>query len=412
MIDRSLTQHALEALSRVPVVLLTGARQSGTSTLIKTVSARSRRARYISLSDANALTDVRHDPAEFLAGMDGPAAIDEIHRAPELIPAIRRAVGRNRRPGQFLLAGSVNAPLPSRSFSPGLVEVLNLWPFSQGELEGIRESFIDRMFAARLRPMTSGEESPASLRARVVAGGFPEAVRIKNEARRSAWFESHITTVLQKDIRELAGIEGLAGLPKLLAIIAARAPALLNFADIARALAMPQSTLKRYMALLEAAFLIRRLPAWQGQQGKRLVKAPRLVMTDTGLMTHLLGVRSEQSAGTGFHGPLLENFVVMELLKQSAWSAATPRLFHFSTQTGRKVDIVLANPAGKLVGIAVRESATVTNQDFNGLRALAEAAGKRFFHRGIVIYTGAESIAFGKEFFALPVNALWSPGRK
>lgn len=241
---------------------------------------------------------------------------------------------------------------------------------------------------------------------RIINGGYPEAVSRTKEDRRRAWFESYITTILQRDIRDLANIEGLTSLPRLLAIIASRSPALLNFSELSRTLAMPQSTLKRYMTLLEATFLIQHLPAWSGNLGKRLVKTSKLVMSDTGLMAHLLGANKERPATGGIIGPLLENFVVMELIKQITWSSIKPQIFHFRTQTGQEVDIVLEDRAGKLVGIEVKASSTVTAQDFKGLRVLAETTGKRF-HRGIVLYTGAESLPFGPELYAIPVNSLW-----
>jgi predicted AAA+ superfamily ATPase len=408
MIKRNISQFVLDALSDTPVLLLTGARQTGKSTLVKTITEHSHPARYITLDNATVLAAVKHDPTGFLSGLDGPVVIDEVQRAPELFPAIKAEVDRNRRPGRFLLTGSANVlllPRLSESLA-GRMEILSLWPFSQGELEGIHELFVDSLFAAKFHPHPLPKESLSSLHTRVTNGGYPEAVSRTKEDRRRAWFESYITTILQRDIRDIANIDGLTSLPRLLAMIASRAPSLLNFSELSRTLAMPQSTLKRYMTLLEATFLIQHLPAWSGNLGKRLVKTSKLVMSDTGLMAHLLGANKERLATGGIIGPLLENFVVMELIKQITWSSTKPQIFHFRTQTGQEVDIVLEDRAGKLVGIEVKASSTVTAQDFKGLRALAETTGKRF-HRGIVLYTGAGSLPFGPELYAIPVNALW-----
>ncbi len=162
------------------------------------------------------------------------------------------------------------------------------------------------------------------------------------------------------------------------------------------------------MALLETTFLVRTLPAWSGNLGKRLVKAPKLVLSDTGLMCQLQGLdQARLAADTNLLGPLLENFVVMELLKQVAWSRTQARLFHFRTQAGQEVDIVLEDPTGRLVGIEVKAGGTVTAQDFKGLRALAELTGRRF-RRGLVLYTGNESVPFGPRLHALPVSSLWT----
>jgi predicted AAA+ superfamily ATPase len=173
---------------------------------------------------------------------------------------------------------------------------------------------------------------------------------------------------------------------------------------------MPLSTLKRYMTLLETIFLIQALPPWSSNLSKRLVKTPRLVLGDTGLMSYLLGLTEQRLVEhPNLIGPLLENFVVMELQKQATWSRVQPQLFHFRTQTGQEVDIVLEDSAGQLVGVEVKAASTVSMQDFKGLRALAELAGRRF-HRGVVLYTGSEPIPFGPRLHALPVSALWQLG--
>ena len=411
MIRRNITQQLLDALADTPVLLLNGARQTGKSTLVKSIAELAHPARYITLDTASVLAAVRHDPAGFLGGMDGPIIIDEVQRAPELFPAIKADVDRHRSPGRFLLTGSTNVllvPRLSESLA-GRMEILSLWPFSQGELAGIKETFVDALFADKLPVQAPFTESPLSFHNRIITGGYPETVSRMKEDRRRAWFESYITTILQRDIRDLANIEGLTNLPRLLAVIASRSPALLNFSELSRSLAMPQSTLKRYMTLLEATFLIQHLPAWSGNPTKRLVKTSKLVMSDTGLMSHLLGVNQKRLAAGGLIGPLLENFVIMELKKQITWSAIKPQMFHFRTQSGQEVDIVLEDRSGKLVGIEVKASATVASHDFKGLRALAETAGKRF-HRGIVFYTGAESIPFTTSFSALPVHLLWKIG--
>jgi predicted AAA+ superfamily ATPase len=410
MIQRNITQHLLDALADTPVLLLNGARQTGKSTLAQSIAEQAHPARYITLDTASVLAAVRHDAAGFLAGIDSAVVIDEVQRAPELFPAIKVEVDRRRQPGRFLLTGSTNVLLvPHLSESlAGRMEILSLWPFSQGELAGSEETFVDALFADKfpLPDAPAESESPLSLHDRLIRGGYPEAVGRTKEDRRRAWFESYITTILQRDIRDLANIEGLTSLPRLLSVIAARSPALLNFAELSRTLAMPQSTLKRYMTLLEATFLIQHIPAWSGNLTKRLVKTSKMVMSDTGLMAHLLGLNQKRLATGDMIGPLFENFVIMELKKQITWSAIKPQMFHFRTQSGQEVDVVLEDRSGKLVGIEIKASATVHAHDFKGLRALAEMTDKRFL-RGIVLYTGRESIPFGESLTALPIQRLW-----
>lgn len=164
------------------------------------------------------------------------------------------------------------------------------------------------------------------------------------------------------------------------------------------------------MSLLEATFLLHPLPAWSGNFGKRLVKAPKVMLNDTGLVSNLIGLYEDGvETHQGILGGVLENFVAMELSKQVTWSKIQPQVFHFRTQTGQEVDIALENTSGKVVGIETKASKTVTAQDFKGLQAMSESMGARF-HRGIVLYTGSEAIPFGKNMQALPVSVLWTLG--
>jgi uncharacterized protein len=411
MIERHVTQRVLEALKDTPVVYIQGARQTGKSTLVQAIAEGPHPAPYYSLDSAAVLAAAESDPEGFVAGLEGPAVIDEVQRAPGLALAIKSAVDKERTPGRFLLTGSANVmALPSVADSlAGRVELHTLWPFSQGELEGNRLSFAERAFAGRAtEPGARKEMKEAELLDRVLTGGYPEAQSRKKADRRGAWFESYITTILQRDVRDISNIENLAEVPKLLAILASRACSLVNYADIARSLTRPQSTLKRYMALLEATFLVRLLPAWSSNIGKRLIKSPKLLLADTGMLSHVLGLddaRAKQDRT--LFGHVLENFVAMELVKQLTWSTAGFQLFHFRTTSGQEVDLVIEDRCGDIVGIEVKAGAKVEGKDFSGLRLLAELGGKRFRH-GFVLYTGDSVVPFGNNLHALPIEHLWS----
>ena len=194
----------------------------------------------------------------------------------------------------------------------------------------------------------------------------------------------------------------------MLSLLAARATGLVNYAEVAASSKLPQSTLKRYVSLLETTFLIHELPAWSVNMSKRLIKTPKLYLTDTGLMGHLLGAGEDRLGHDGvMFGQFLENFLVMELLKQITWSRAMPSIFYFRTAAGLEVDVILERPDGTLVGIEIKSSSTVSGGDFKGLRFLAEEYGKRFI-RGVVFYTGSEALPFERNLVALPVSALWT----
>lgn len=409
MIERHLGSAVAEALKDTPVVLLVGARQSGKSTLARSLQGSRPGRRYLTFDDEGTLDAARSDPAGFLAGLEGPTILDEIQKVPELFPAMKAVVDRDRMPGRFLLTGSANVlmmPRLSESLA-GRMEVQTLWPFSQGELKKHRETFLARVFQSKfsLQPSKAGEAKAWPELA--CLGGFPEIVKRSSAPRRKAWFRSYVTTVLSRDARDLANIESLASLPRLLSLLASRTSSLLNYADLARVLTMPQSTLKRYMGLLQALFLFHPLPAWSSNLGQRLIKSQKVLLSDTGLLAHLTGatqdkLRQDPTAA----GHILENFVAMELVKQASWSEAQVQVFHFRTLTGSEADILLEDEEGRVVGIEVKASATPSSSDFKGLKSLAECAGEKFV-RGIVLYTGNEVIPFGKNLTAVPLPALW-----
>lgn len=410
MHTRHLSDRLLEALSDTPVILLHGARQTGKSTLVREVATSRHPARYVTLDDASNLAAAVADPQAFVDQLGGPAVIDEVQRAPGLFLAIKKAVDEDRTPGRFLLTGSANVLLLPQLAEAlvGRMEVLTLWPLSQGELAGRREGLIDALFAGEAPEPASATESAAELWARVRRGGYPEALERRSAERRDAWFGAYVTTLLQRDIRDLARIEGLADLPRLLALVAANAGNLVSFAELSRDAGIAQTTLKRYLALLETSFLVQRLPPWSANLGKRLIKTPKLYLGDPGLAAHLLGWgESDRPELDATAGRLLENFVFMELSKAITWSRVQPRLFHFRTASGSEVDFVLEDRAGRCVGFEVKTGASVGERDFRGLRGLRDALGDRF-RAGVVLHGGAETVPFGRDLFAAPVSTLWS----
>ena len=410
MIRRNVETLLLAALADSPVVLLVGARQTGKITLIESPAFRESNRRFITFDDANVLAAAKADPTGFLSSCPEPLALDEIQRVPELFLAIKASVDRNRAPGRFLLSGSANVLfLPRFADSlAGRMEVMTLWPFSQGELEGVREGFIDAVFASRLQrlaPLAKWDERK-EIRRRALGGGFPEVRTRPTTERRKAWYGSYLTTLLQRDVRDLSRIEDLTAMPRLLAILAARTGGLLNTADISRSSGIVQTTLKRYLSLLQTLFLFQELPAWSVNVGKRYVKMPKAFLSDTGLSAYLLHLTEERlDQEPGLCGALLENFVCMELRKQVAWSKEHPQLFHWRTHGQQEVDLV-REAGGRLVGIEIKAGTTVTANDFKGLKALAADAGQRWV-RGIILHSGSEMLSFGDNLVAMPISALW-----
>jgi hypothetical protein len=408
MLRRNLNSSIHESLLDTPVVLLVGARQTGKSTLARELNPA---AQYVTLDNAATLLAATTDPDGFIRSLPRPVVLDEVQHAPELFRAIKAEVDRNRRPGGFLLTGSANVMLlPRLSESlAGRMEIHTLWPLSQGELEGVREGFIDAVFAPEAPVLAPSIEAKGTIVARAVRGGYPEVIGRDARGRRR-WFDGYTTTLLQRDVRDLANIEALGDLPRLLRLIAGRATAVVNVAALGNEIGIPQTSLKRYLTLLQATYLVQLLQPWFVNLGKRVVKSPKFVLDDSGILAFLTEVtEAGVLSGDGLLGPVVENFVLMELRKQIGWSALAPNLGFFRTHTGTEVDAVLERRDGRIVGIEVKAGATISPGDFRGLRFLRDELGDRF-NRGVLLYTGEHTLPFGDRLWAMPIDALWRWG--
>lgn len=409
MYRRNIIQRVTAALADTRVVLLNGARQVGKSTLAQQL-AQQRGGQYLTLDDPVVAELARTDPSALLGGTAGLTVIDEVQSAPALFPALKREVDRHPVPGRFLLTGSANVfMLPTAAESlAGRMEVLTLEPLSQAEIEGSSHNVVDALFDTAPWVRRTLRTDRAELVRRLVASGFPEALGRGEPQRRDAWFRAYLMSLLQRDVRDHANIEGLHDLPRLLSLLAARASSLLNMAEVSRATGIAHSTLRRYIALLEALFIVQPLPAWSVNLGKRLVKAPKLHLIDAGLAAHLQGnIDPAALALAPQLGPLLESFAVQEIRRHLRWAETAATAWHFRTAAGREVDLVLEAPGQRIVGVEVKASATITQSDFNGLRELAGAAGKGFA-RGVVLYTGEQLMPFEEHLWAVPLSVLWA----
>ncbi|MCK4869500.1 MAG: ATP-binding protein [Gammaproteobacteria bacterium] len=409
MLQRSLKSNLLASLEDTPVVLINGARQVGKSTLARQLIAQEHSARYLTFDDNAVLVAAKTNPQGFIRELTKPVVLDEVQHVPEIFPAIKEAVDTNRVAGNFLLTGSANILLlPTLAESlAGRMEILTLWPLAQCEIENCRCSFVDDIFQGNISSDFDSTLTRSDLIARIIIGGFPEAVSRSNFVRRSAWFRSYVSTMLLRDIRDLAHIANMVDIPRLLQMLAGRCATIVNFAELARSLAMPQSTLKRYFALLETIYMVRRINAWSNNLSKRVIKAPKLLLTDTGVLCHLLKLDHERLADDGnLFGHVLENFVIMELVKQAGWSASAIDFFHYRNHVGEEVDLVMEGPGGKIVAVEIKASANLTAKTFMHLEKFADSCKERF-HRGIVFYTGNKILAYDARIIALPIDILW-----
>ena len=389
--------------------MLVGARQTGKSTLA--ISLAGEDGAYFSFDDPTVLDTARSDPVAFVEALDDVSVIDEVQRAPEIFLPIKAAVDRDRRPGRFLLTGSANPlfiPQVAEALA-GRIEILTLWPLSQAELEGRPESGVGRLLLGTDRP-PSGQHpvDREELASRIVRGGFPEAIERDDPERRNRWFRNYLITILERDVRAIGDIARLEQLPRLLTAIALRSRGSLNKSGLSRDLEMPLSSMDRYLLLLERIYLVRRLPAWHNRLGPRLVKAPKFLLCDTGLLCNLLQLDERRllSDPTSF-GLALESFVGIELAKAVDLDPAGSRLMHYRTSKGVEIDFLLEAADGRVSAIEVKASSTLEAADFRRFDRLRETLGPRFA-RGVVFYTGDRVLPFGDRLEAWPVSLLWS----
>ncbi len=406
---RNILQNILRSLKNNPVVLINGARQVGKSTLVEGLVKEGYQARYISFDDHAILFAASNDPFGFLNQYDGSLAIDEVQRNPEIFMAIKRIVDNKKKSGQFLLTGSANVltiPKVSESLA-GRMILHTLWPLSQGEVKGKKEGFIDWAFNQEKLPVLKKSLNQNDLIDLIVKGGYPRSLRAEDQRDRIEWMRSYVDTILQRDVRSLANVEGLKDMPHILSILAERIGNLINLADVSRIAKLNKVTLSRYYALLQMVFLVVEVPAWFANRDKRLAKTPKVYLNDTGLACYFKQLTKEDLLKDRNQlGSLLENFVVMELKKQITWHDMMPNIYHFRTQSGQEVDVVLEGQNKKVVGIEVKSSTKVDSGDLGGFKRLKEMAGDKFA-KGIILYAGEHPIALDKQIYALPINSLW-----
>jgi uncharacterized protein len=405
--SRYLVPRLRESLADTPAVLIHGPRQSGKTTLARTVG-EPRGYRYVSFDDEAIRRAAQNDPIGFVAGLPKRAILDEVQRVPDIFTSLKAVIDGGRSAGRFILTGSANVLLiPKLADSlAGRIGLLRLHPLAQCELIGARSRFLDALFRGKF---ASGLAEPlgAALAERIVGGGYPAALARKKPARRGAWYRDLVETQIQRDVRDVTRVHSFDALPRLLALAAAYTARLINISDLAAPCQISRQTIHDYVSVLERIFLLERLAPWHSNRLSRLVKTPKLHMGDTGLACALLGI-----AGAALHkerdrlGPLLETFVLQELKRQASWRPDRIEFFHYRDRDDFEVDIVLEFGSAAVAGIEVKAGATVAESDFRGLRKLREAAGQRF-RSGVVLYDGTASVSFGDALFAVPLRRVW-----
>lgn len=412
-IERHITDVVLARLAEEPVVVLHGARTVGKSTLVQDV-ARDLGVEVIDLDDLDARAAVDADPAFFVAG-PSPIVIDEYQRVGALLDAIKAELNRDLRAGRYLLTGSTryaSSPRIAQSLA-GRVHVLTIWPLSQGELAGVRETFLDQLLedSNALVSPTRASTTRDEYARRMLAGGYPLALARSDDRSRSRWFRDYVGLVVEKDVLEISKVRQREHLPRFLERLASQTAQVLNVSEAARVVGIDPDAASSYLRLLEAVFLVHRLPAWGRTLARRVAGSPKIHIADSGLASNLLGItverlESKDPAILTEFGHVAETFGVNEILKQASWRDDHVRFGHFRTHEHVEVDLVVEVEDHRVAAVEFKAAGSVRSRDAAGLEYLRGRLGSRFAG-GAVVYLGQRSYALSDRVCVVPLERLW-----
>ncbi|MGL5929553.1 MAG: ATP-binding protein [Dermatophilaceae bacterium] len=412
VVERRILPAIRAAMQASPVVAITGPRTVGKSTLAAELVA-STGGTAVDLDDPAVRRLAREDPSVFVRGLAEPVVIDEFQRAPDLLAVIKAELNRDRRPGRFILAGSArhDAVPELADYLTGRVELLQLWPFAQAELVSPSTTFPDRLFsgippARRLRGTPRDE-----LVADVVRGGYPIAVEL-SDAASSRWFANLARLVVERVSDDVTPVRGAGTLTRFLRLAAASTAQTRNAAELGRDVDLGRDQAAAYLRLLELVYLTFTIPAWSANLTSKVTKRPKLHLVDSGLAAHLQGLtvdglRPTDPVGAARFGPLLETFVVTEVVKQLGWSEVDAEPFHYRTTDGVEVDLVLEARDGRVAAIEVKAGSMLTAAATRGLVHLRDRLGDRFVG-GVLLNTGNQAQQVADRISLAPVDELWA----
>lgn len=420
VVPRRAAPLTVARLEEEPVVVLEGPRTVGKTQLMRTVADRMGGVPVFDLDDGATRDAVGNDPATYAGAAVRPVCIDEYQKAPGILAEIKAELNTELAPGRFLLAGSArHDAIPKLSTElTGRYHTIRVYPLSQGEIVGTHERFVEA-FIADAASVAAHAEASITTRddyiERVVAGGFPIALS-RSGAARSRWFDDMIRVSLERDLTELSKLRQGALLPAFLQTLAGQTAQVLNVARVGRQMSrqapLDSKTAESWIRLLEAVFLVDRLPAWGTTLRARAANKAKLHVFDSGIAAHLMragsaGLRLLDPTSQTEFGHLLETFAVWELRKQVSWLDDVARVGHWRTRDGDEADLVVEMYDGTVVAFEIQSGASVPGKKFDGLRQLREALGDRFVS-GAVLYLGRRSYTYEDRLHAIPLDRVWT----
>lgn len=416
MIHRFITSRLLKMLENFPAVYLNGPRQAGKTTLVRELLKQAFPARFVTFDDLLERSAALRNPEQYLQSLGQPLALDEVQMVPDLFYPLKIRIDNerysaldNHKPkpnGHYLLTGSANLlALPELAHAMvGRMATVTLLPLSAAEYWGSQGNFIENIFSDSLPESSS--DSHTLLEAMQHAT-YPELIGMTEEGR-SLWFQNYIQKITLEDPKHLYKLEKAEYMPILLMALATRAGSLVNDAAISRETGLTAVTNRTYRNLLESSFVVLELAPWHRNISKRLVKSGKIYFYDSLLLCSLLQSTPEQLSKNrpDIFGHVLENFVLMELLKNNSHHEKPATIHFYRTLDGKEVDFLLES-GGKFVGIEIKNSEKITEKDLSGMRELKSVLGKEFF-RGIILCNCKRVICYEENIYLMPFSSLWT----
>lgn len=406
MLQRSAQFILEEALKIAPAVLLSGARQVGKSTLSLSLDYE-----YRVFDDLTQREAAVTDGLGYVTGLPKPVVLDEIQKVPSLLEGIKFDIDKNRENGRFLLTGSANIldmKTAKDTLAGRLVEI-SMWPFSQKELNHKpTENLVDNLFRQGIEGLTPAILDYTSLLRAILLGGYPEIHKIDSQLGRRLWFNSYISTYVERDIRDVGELRDINAFIRFFNIIAPRSCSLLNKTELSKEANLNEATTSNYLSMLEMIYQLTLLPPFSSNISKRFIKSPKLYMTDSGIYCHLLGIQDEQELQNSPHkGNAFETFVFSELLKHLSYANTQVRLYHYRTSDQKEIDFIL-DRGEQLVAIEVKSALQVKKDAFKHIIELQEKSKQNVL--GIVLYAGEHVLSFsegGYARYAVPLSVFF-----
>ncbi|HRT07905.1 MAG TPA: ATP-binding protein [Candidatus Paceibacterota bacterium] len=398
--NRWFSRNLESALKVLPVTVVTGARQTGKTTLVRMLGAK---RSFFTLDDFGVLDQAERNPDSLLDSR--PVTLDEVQRAPQLLLAVKRAVDEQRRAGDFVLTGSANLLLMGRVADTlaGRAIYLELPPFCPAEWSQRKGALepVNRLFAPDF-DLGDWPDKKGNWQRWLLRGGFPPALAIESDRDRGLWFAAYVQTYLERDLRQLSDVASLPDFQRLMALAANRTGKLLNQADLARDAALSHPTAHRYLNLLETGCLITRIRPLAANPSSSMVKAPKLLWSDCGLAAWLAGIRSAEEIGKRLDsGFWLEQTIYQTLQSWRALDPTNRRIHYWRDRAGHEVDFILERD-GKLVAVEIKASHQANLSDAAGIQTLKSVLTKKqSLVRSVVLHAG-KARPLDKDVFALP----------